>query len=71
MTGQDTGILGIAKFVCGVLGVVLFTWTPQTGRGFLIYGVLIVVIVMFLVFIVSPSEKRKEVVYWSKGPKKE
>lgn len=46
MTGPSTGFTGIAKFVCGILGLVLFVWIPKTGKGFLIYGVLVVLLVL-------------------------
>jgi len=52
---------GIAKFVCAILGLVLFRWIPQTGKGFLIYGVLVVFFVLLCVFIFSrPQEDVSE-----------
>ena len=53
MADQSIGMTGAAKFVCGIVGVVLFMWTPQSGKGFLIYGVLIVLLVFLGVFVFS------------------
>lgn len=61
MTGPSTGFTGIAKFVCGILGLVLFTWIPQTNKGFLIYGVLAVLLVLLGVFVfLQPEEDERE-----------
>ena len=60
MTDQSTGLAGIAKFVCAILGFVLFRWTPQTGRDFLIYGALFLLFVLLCVFIFSRSHKDVE-----------
>jgi hypothetical protein len=35
MAEPSTGILGIIKFACAILGIGLFMWTPRTGKGFL------------------------------------
>ena len=51
MTGPSTGFRGIAKFVCGILGLVLFVWIPKTGKGILIYGVLVVLLILLFVFV--------------------
>ncbi len=51
MADPSTGFRGIAKFVCGILGLVLFVWIPKTGKGFLIYGVLVVLLVLLFVFV--------------------
>ena len=53
MADPSTGFRGIAKFVCGILGFVLFVWIPKTGKGFLIYGVLVVLLVLLFVFVFS------------------
>ena len=43
--------LRVITFVCGILGLILFRWTPATASGLLIYLVLFglaVVLVFFL-----------------------
>lgn len=61
MADPSTGLTGIAKFVCAILGLVLFRWTPQSGKGFLIYGALIMLFVLLCVFIFSrPREDESE-----------
>jgi len=60
MTGPRTGFTGIATFVCGILGVVLFMWIPKTGRGFLIYGVLLVLFVLGFIFVLPDRHEDEE-----------
>ena len=57
-------LLGLTTFVCGILGLVLFRWTPTTGRGILVYAVLFAVLIV-LAILLSP---RKGAGYWPKKP---
>jgi uncharacterized membrane protein YoaK (UPF0700 family) len=57
-------LLGLITFVCGILALVLFRWTPTTGRGILVYAVLFVVLIV-LAIILSP---RKGAGYWPNKP---
>jgi len=61
MGDQSTGLRGIAKFVCAILGLVLFRWMPLSGKGLLIYGALLVFVVLLCNFIFSqPDEDETE-----------
>jgi hypothetical protein len=54
----------VATLACGILGLVLFRWTPTTGRGILVYATLFVaLVIMAIVF--SP---RKSTGYWPNKP---
>jgi hypothetical protein len=46
MAEPSTGILGIIKFACAILGIGLFMWTPRTGKGFLFYGAGLAVLIL-------------------------
>jgi hypothetical protein len=46
-------LLALTTFVCGILGLVLFRWTPTTGRGILVYAVLFAVLIV-LAIVLSP-----------------
>jgi cell division protein FtsW (lipid II flippase) len=64
MKGLRKALLVVITFVCGVLGLILFRWTPTTGRGILVYVALFVVLIVLAVFL-SP---RKGAGYWPKKP---
>jgi hypothetical protein len=49
-------VLYILRFLCGAAGLVLFRWTPDTGRGLAIYGMLFVALVAAMI-IVTPKRK--------------
>jgi hypothetical protein len=57
-------LLRLTTFACGILGLVLFRWTPTTGRGILVYAVLFVVLIV-LAIALSP---RKDAGYWPGKP---
>ena len=57
-------LLGLTTFVCGILGLALFRWTPTTGRGILVYAVLFAVLIV-LAIVLSP---RKGAGYWPNKP---
>jgi hypothetical protein len=42
-------LLRITTAVCGVLGFVLFMWTPKTGKGILAYVALFAVLVIIVI----------------------
>ena len=44
-------LFGVAKFACGALGVTLFMWTPNSSMGFLLYGVLILLLVVLVIIL--------------------
>jgi hypothetical protein len=48
----------------GIIGLVLFRWTPATGKGFAIYGVLLVLLVVVAI-ILAPEHQG----YWPDPPK--
>lgn len=48
----------------GILGLALFRWTPVTGKGFAIYGVLLVLLIA-AVIVLAPKHER----YWPDPPK--
>lgn len=57
-------LLGLTTFACGILGLVLFRWTPTTGRGILVYAVLFAVLIV-LAIVLSPH---KGAGYWPNKP---
>ena len=57
-------LLGMTTVACGILGLVLFRWTPTTGKGVLIYVALFVVLIVLAIFL-SP---RKRAGYWPNKP---
>jgi hypothetical protein len=65
MADQSTGFAGLAKFACAILVIVLFMWTPLTGKHFLIYGALLVVVVLLVIF---TSRSRKDAANVSDSP---
>jgi len=61
MTDPSPGFRGIAKFVCGIVGLVLFRWMPLSGKGLLLYGALLVLLVPLCHFAFSePQEHERE-----------
>jgi hypothetical protein len=42
-------LLRVITVAGGILGFVLFRWTPTTGKGFLIYGVLVAILIGMLI----------------------
>jgi hypothetical protein len=57
-------LLRLTTFACGILGLVLFKWTPTTGRGILVYAALFVVLIVMAIAL-SP---RKGAGYWPNKP---
>ena len=41
--------LRVTTIACGVLGLVLFRWTPTTSKGILIYAALFAVLVIMAI----------------------
>ena len=54
----------LAAFACGILGLLLFRWTPTTGRGIFIYASLFALLIA-LAIILSPG---KHTGYWPGKP---
>ena len=52
-------LLGVTTIACGILGFVLFRWTPNTGNGLLLYVLLFAVLV--IIAIVVSSRKREDI----------
>jgi len=42
-------LLGLTTFACGILGLVLFRWTPTTGGGILVYVALFAVLIVLAI----------------------
>lgn len=57
-------LLGVTTIACGILGFVLFRWTPRTGSGILVYVVLFAVLVVMAIALSS----RKRGGYWPGRP---
>jgi hypothetical protein len=57
-------LLGVTTFACGILGLILFRWTPTTGRGILVYAILFAVLIVMAI-VLSP---RKGGGYWPNKP---
>jgi uncharacterized membrane protein YedE/YeeE len=57
-------LLGAITFACGILGLVLFRWTPTTGEGILIYVALFALLVVMAIALSSP----KRAGYWPNKP---
>jgi hypothetical protein len=55
-------LLKAAGIAVGILGLILFRWTPTTGRGILVYVVLFAVLIA-TVLVLSP---RRHTGYWPK-----
>jgi hypothetical protein len=61
------GLLGIIKFAVAILVLVVLIWTPRTGRGILIYAVILVLLIA-AAFGLSQRESQG---YWPGQPKDE
>ena len=57
-------LLRSTAIACGVLGLILFRWTPTTGRGILIYAALFAVLIVMAI-VLSPG---KGAGYWPHRP---
>jgi hypothetical protein len=57
-------LLRLTAIAGGILGLVLFRWTPTTGEGILGYSVLLVLLIV-LAIVLSP---RKGSGYWPNKP---
>jgi hypothetical protein len=57
-------LLRLVTIAGGILGFVLFRWTPTTGEGILGYSVLLVLLIV-LAIVLSP---RKGSGYWPDKP---
>ena len=58
-------LLHLVQVACGVIGLILFRWTPATGRGLTLYGALVVVLVAVII-VISPKHEG----YWPDPPGK-
>ena len=58
------GLLRSTALACGVLGLILFRWTPTTGMGILVYAALFAVLIVMAI-VLSP---RKGAGYWPSKP---
>ena len=57
-------LLKLTTFACGVLGLILFRWTPTSGKGIVVYaGLFVVLIIMVIVFL-----PRRRGGYWPDKP---
>ena len=56
-------LLYLAQFACGIIALVLFRWTPMTGRGLGIYAILLVVLAA-VILIITPRHEG----YWPGPP---
>ncbi len=54
--GKRKVLLAVVTAACGTLGFVLLMWTPATGKGILIYVVLLAVLI---VMAIALSSRRK------------
>ena len=57
-------LLGVTTVACGILGFILFRWTPTTGSGILAYVVLFAVLIVMAIALSS----RKRGGYWPGKP---
>lgn len=57
-------LLGLITFACGVVALILFRWTPTTGKGILIYAALFAVLIVMAIAL-SP---KKGSGYWPHKP---
>ncbi len=49
------GLPRVITFACGILGFILFRWTPATATGLLVYLALFAVVVVLLIFLPTPK----------------
>jgi hypothetical protein len=52
--------LTMTKFSLGILGFVLFRWTPTTGKGILVYGSLLVILIALAIVLAKHKKKEDE-----------
>jgi hypothetical protein len=52
--------LTMTKFSLGILGVVLFMWTPATRKGFLAFFSLLAVLIVLAVMLMKYKKKENE-----------
>jgi len=64
MEGLRKALLAAIRFACGILALVLFRWTPTTGRGILVYVALFAVLIVLAIFLAP----QKGAGYWPKKP---
>jgi hypothetical protein len=57
-------LLRVTTLACGILGLVLFRWTPTTGKGILVYVALFAVLIVVAIAL-SP---RKHAGSWPNKP---
>lgn len=57
-------LLRVTTIACGILGLVLFRWTPTTGSGILAYAALFAVLIVMAITL-SP---KKGSGYWPRKP---
>jgi len=50
----------MTKFSLGILGVVLFMWTPATGKGLLAFFSLLAVLIILAVVLMKYKKKENE-----------
>jgi len=60
-------LLGATKVACGVLGLVLFRWTPTTAKGILFYALLFCV----LIAVAIGLSRGRNNGYWPDKPKEQ
>jgi uncharacterized membrane protein len=57
MSTAKTGVAGIASFFLAIVVLVLFRWTPMTGRGFLLYAALLLAAILLAVGLAHNTEE--------------
>lgn len=56
--------------ISGLIGLVLFRWTPATLTGLAIFGALAVLLVVFLLTLGHFLDPNQDAGYWPKRPEK-
>ena len=64
MKGLRKALLVAITFAYGVLGLILFRWTPTTGTGILVYVALFATLIVLAIFL-SPQNGAG---WWPKKP---
>lgn len=59
-----TALAGIAKFALAIVILVVFVWTPKTGRGILVYAALIILLIAGI----AVFSNRETTGYWPDKP---
>ena len=54
----------LSAFLCGILALVLFMWTPMTGRAILVYAALLAVVIVLAITLFAKKRAR----YWPNKP---